>query len=131
MTTTKKTMNALTKENYEVLDAIINVKTVNGYNYINYYLLGDETIKHNAFYIDIYACYKRPSNDKINVYNNCICFAQEILKKLNIYYENKNNYGITSYNTCMFTFEVRFIYKNYAYKIVLTNKNTKVYIKEL
>lgn len=133
MTTTKRTMNALTNENYEVLEAIQSIRTNEGYEHIDYikYLLGNESIKRNYMYIDVYAVYERPSQDKITCCNDCEWFAKQLLRKLDIDWEYTHSYGIVSYNKFMFKYEIWFRYKNYEYAIFLTDRTTKVYIKEL
>lgn len=133
MTTTKRTMNALTNENYEVLEAIQSIRTDAGYEHIDYikYLLGNEFIKRNELYMNVYGCYERPSKDKISACNMCEWFAEQLLKKLDIDWEYTHSYGIVSYNKFMFKYEIWFRYKNYEYAIFLTDRTTKVYIKEL
>ena len=133
MTTTKRTVDALTNENKEVLETIRTIRTGAGYEHIDYikYLLGNEFIKRNDLYMNVYCCYERPSKDKISACNKCEWFAKQLLRKLDIDWEYTHSYGIVSYNKFMFKYEIWFRYKNYEYAIFLTDRTTKVYIKEL
>lgn len=60
---------------------------------------------------DIYQCYDRPSQAKVNIFKEWCDFAKKV---------DASNYGIASYNANIFTFDFMFSYENAIYYAHIT-----------
>ena len=128
MKATKKVLNALNNNDYEVIEKIKSIKSE--YAYIDEVKI----IEYNHWYVEFknfYECYDKFSQDKYLAFRNCIDFVKELNNKLcnEVNFKKRvHRYGIVSYNKFMFMFGIWFTYNDSYYYLTMSNKKVTLSI---